>query len=264
MEKPPVGTLARGFALLRAFGGFDEVLSTGELAQRTGMALPTVSRIAARLTELGVLARARPRGRYRLGVTLLALSHNIQANLRSPADLNRAALDICQQFDIETCVSLHDGNDMLAIEVFSPPRRDPTWLFTGDTFPMVSTATGRAYLAALNAAIRDALVGDIRAADPTVSQKDVDAMRRAVAKLPRDGFCASFQEYDKDSLAVAVPILGVDGLPAYVLTAIGETAEVNRRWLVQDVAPVVVEAVKPLQWRFLASHGTSVLADPGE
>ncbi len=185
---------------------------------------------------------------------LLTLSHNIQANLRLPPDLHRAALEICLRFDIETCVSLHNGVDMLAIEVFSPPRRDPMWLFAGDTFPTISTATGRAYLAALNAAMRDALLDDLRTSDPKISEDEIVAMRRAVARLLHDGFCSSLQEYDKETLAVAAPILGVDGLPAYVLTAIGETAEVSRRWLMQEVGPAVVETVKPLQWRYQANH----------
>jgi DNA-binding IclR family transcriptional regulator len=256
MDDAPIGTLARGFAVLRAFGAYDETLSTGELVERTGLPPATVSRLAATLTGLGVLARTPRRGHYRLGVKLLTLSHNIQTNLHPPRALHRAALKLSRRFDIETCVSIFDGVAMMPVEIFNPPLRVPTCEFAGDDFPLVTSATGRAYLAGLGAGARQALVERVRASDSSLTDQQIAAMRRAVARFPQDGYCISFQEAGEAWLAVAVPVMGADGWPAYVLTTIGETATVSRKWLLERVAPAVIEAARPLQWRYLLADSS--------
>jgi DNA-binding IclR family transcriptional regulator len=256
MDQAPIGTLARGFAILQAFGAYDEMLSTGELAARTGLPPATVSRLAGTLTELGALRRTHRRGHFRLGVKLLTLSHNIQTNLHPPGALHRAALRLSRRFDIETCVSICGGLAMMPVEIFNPPMRVPTCEFAGDDFPMVTSATGRAYLAGLDAAARDDLVARVRASEPEFTDRQIAAMRRAVARFPDDGFCASLQEAGDGYLAVAVPVMGSDSRPAYVLTAIGETAKADPRWLLRDVAPAVVQSAKPLQWRYPLESGS--------
>ena len=130
----------------------------------------------------------------------------------------------------------------MPVEIFNPPLRVPTCEFAGDDFPMVTTATGRAYLAGLGAAAREVQVERTRASDASLTEQQIAAMRRAVARFPQDGYCVSFQEAGEAWIAVAVPVMGADGRPAYVLTTIGETATVTRRWLLENVAPAVIEA----------------------
>ena len=50
-----VTALARGLDILRCFGPSDEYLGNAELAKRTSIPRPTVSRMTATLTQLGYL-----------------------------------------------------------------------------------------------------------------------------------------------------------------------------------------------------------------
>ena len=53
-----VTALARGLEILRCFGPSDEYLGNAELAKRTSIPRPTVSRMTATLTQLGYLRYA--------------------------------------------------------------------------------------------------------------------------------------------------------------------------------------------------------------
>ncbi|WP_434624158.1 IclR family transcriptional regulator [Azospirillum sp. B2RO_4] len=73
-EKDPrfVTALARGLELLRAFRRNESMLGNLELAQRTGLPKPTVSRLTYTLSKLGYLAYDQNTGKYRLGTSVLA------------------------------------------------------------------------------------------------------------------------------------------------------------------------------------------------
>ena len=62
-----VTALARGLEILRCFGPSDEYLGNAELAKRTSIPRPTVSRMTATLTQLGYLRYAENLEKYRLG-----------------------------------------------------------------------------------------------------------------------------------------------------------------------------------------------------
>ena len=74
-------TLANGLGILEAFRNSTGPLSNSEIAQRTGLSRPTVSRLAYTLEELGYLRRDR-NGRYEPGVGILAIAYPLLAGLK--------------------------------------------------------------------------------------------------------------------------------------------------------------------------------------
>src|SRR5687767_14192389 len=73
--------LARGLEVLRAFTATEPMLGNREIADRTGLPKPTVSRLTYTLTLLGYLARDPGLQKYRLGSGVLSLSHPLLASL---------------------------------------------------------------------------------------------------------------------------------------------------------------------------------------
>jgi DNA-binding IclR family transcriptional regulator len=61
-----VSALERGIAVLRCFEPGGGALRNGELARRTGIPKPTLTRLAATLVSLGLLKHARADDRYEL------------------------------------------------------------------------------------------------------------------------------------------------------------------------------------------------------
>lgn len=66
-------TLARGLGILRAFRASDSGLSHAQIAERTGLPKPTVSRLTYTLCELGYLAHGGRNDKFRLGPAAIAL-----------------------------------------------------------------------------------------------------------------------------------------------------------------------------------------------
>ena len=62
-----VTALSRGLDVLRSFGPRDRWLTNQEMAKRTGLAKPTVSRLAYTLTRLGYLRYSEQLNKYALG-----------------------------------------------------------------------------------------------------------------------------------------------------------------------------------------------------
>ena len=79
-------TLARGLDILRCFTPEDVSLGNSQLAARTGLSRPTVSRFTYTLTRLGYLRSDAAGGKYTLGPAVLSLGYPMLAGiaLRQP------------------------------------------------------------------------------------------------------------------------------------------------------------------------------------
>ena len=75
-----VTSLARGLELLRCFTPRDSMLSNLDLARKTGLPRPTVSRLTHTLARLGYL-RPLPRGKYQLDVGVMSFGYSMISNL---------------------------------------------------------------------------------------------------------------------------------------------------------------------------------------
>jgi DNA-binding IclR family transcriptional regulator len=76
--------------LIRGFRVGDSVLTNSELAKRTNLPKPTISRILTSLTELGCINYNEHLEAYKLGGALIAMGHVASANV----DLVQAVLVI--------------------------------------------------------------------------------------------------------------------------------------------------------------------------
>ena len=96
-------TLARGLGVLRAFRASDNGLTHAEIAERTGLPKPTISRLTYTLCELGYLSHAGRNERFRLGPAAVALG--------SVASLSISFVDLAS----DTMQKLADETGTLAL-----------------------------------------------------------------------------------------------------------------------------------------------------
>ncbi len=76
MATPKNYSVMKAFALLKAFHGPEEWLTSSELSRRANLPEASGYRLIQTLEEIGAIVRG-PRGRYRPGLLLLSLSHNV-------------------------------------------------------------------------------------------------------------------------------------------------------------------------------------------
>ena len=76
-----VVALARGLEVLRVFRAHDGLLGNTEIAERTGLPKPTVSRLTYTLTELGYLTHLPRFSKYQLAPAAMALGYTALAHI---------------------------------------------------------------------------------------------------------------------------------------------------------------------------------------
>lgn len=241
--KDEVSALARGLAVLKVVADANQPLSNRELAEGTGIPKATVSRLVATLLSAGYLRQAPGSERYNLGAATLQLG---SAYLRTFDFRQRARLhlaELAETAGANVHLAVRDGLDMLLIDTLRPcsalilSRMD-----VGSRMTMATSAAGRAYLAALPLAQRDAAYEDIRASVGEGAWPRM-AMRLAAVmdEYGRLGFCTSFGEWHPDIHALGFSLRGIEG-ELYGVSVGGPAYKLPPDWLLEKVAPALLEA----------------------
>lgn len=208
-------SLERGIAILQAFKPGSDLLGNGELAERTGLSRPTVSRLAQTLVDSGMLEHDRRRRAYRLAAPVLSLAHAMRSGspvlqLASPWMRIEA-----EQRKINVGLAVADGDEMVYLESVRYSRR-VAWrnVVAGQRVPMELTSLGRAWLSAAPDETRRSLIArfrDQRGSGWRDLAREIDAARASVAQ---HGYC--WATWQPQVVALATPVV-VDDHPIYVL-----------------------------------------------
>lgn len=231
-----VAALARGLQVLKAFGSADISLSNQEIAQKTSLPKPTVSRVTYTLMRLGYLAYSERSGRYRLGTAALALG----CATASGSTIQRVVRPLMENVAIEmnACAALgfRDGLDVVYLEYCRGRNVLDLALDRGSRVPLTSTAAGRAIIAAMLPAERELVVQRLIAAGGERGEA-LAAIDRAIEDYRRLGFTISASEWHPEVNSVAVPIMTGASLAPLALSLGGPAYRITRDHLVQQIAP---------------------------
>lgn len=238
-----VTALARGLELLRAFGLGERYLGVTELARRTGIPKPSVSRLAGTLTKLGYLDFSESLGKYRLGVAVLSLGYAMLSNL----DVRQVAKPLMQELAefsrASVSIGIRDQLSMVYVETIRSSAPIALQRGVGARLSLATTSMGRAYMAGLPESERNFLMDHIRLRDEQQWPRIKAGIEQGFRDYADHGFCISMGDWDKEIFAVGVPFHGADGSmmafncggPAFILT---------REKLENDIGPRLVSLVK--------------------
>jgi DNA-binding IclR family transcriptional regulator len=247
-----VEALARGLAILRCFRAQDRFLGNQEIARRTGLPKPTVSRLTHTLTQMGFLSPTQ-HDEYALGVGVLALGHAYLAGL-NVRDVARPMMQDLADF-AEATVSLGeaDGPRMVVLEIC---HGSPTYrlrLDIGERVPHNTTALGRAYLAGLSEERRRQSIASLTERTPPEMRAEfANNIKNSLREYDKHGFVFSCGEWKEDIFACGVPLASADGRRIFSLSCSGPAFEMTRKRLLTEIAPRIVQ----LRDRILeATHG---------
>lgn len=148
--KVGVQVIARAAAVLRALQGNPDGLSLGELAKLLALPRSTVQRIVEALDAENLVIAASPTRGVRLGPALLALAKATRFEI---AELARPTmLEISRHCGETVDLSLLDGDRLVFVEQLAGVHRLRAESAIGVSFPLHSTAPGKAMLAAMRPA----------------------------------------------------------------------------------------------------------------
>lgn len=236
-----VSAVARAFSVLRCFEHGVHYLGNQDIARRTGLPKPTVSRFTFTLSALGYLSYSPEREKYCLGTAVLGLSHAFMKNndvLSIARPLMRELADTAQA---AVMLGAADGLRMVLLDIC---QGDPTFqlkLEPGARVPHGSTALGRADLAARPAEVFEARLAELQ------RECEADAwprIRAGILQAREDyahyGFCFSLGDWNPDVFAVGVPLICADRSRVLVFNCSGRIATMTRERLLQDLGPRLV------------------------
>jgi len=202
-------TLGRGLQVLAAFSAEAPILTNKDLSDRTGLPRPTVSRLTYTLTCLGYLQH-HPHlgkyGKYELGSAVLSLAHPLLANLSVRQVARLPMKELADQARGWVSLGIRERLNMVYVETARSGGSRAVKPDIGQTFPMVVSAMGRAYLAALPSREREAMINRLQVSTPELWREYAARVEQGVEDYIAHGFCTGKGDYDPKTHTVAVPM----------------------------------------------------------
>lgn len=198
--------LARGLKVLRCFGPRDDWLSNKEIAERSGLPRPTVSRLTYTLVSLGYLSFDVRVRKYALGTGVLTIAYPLLASIRIRQIARPFMESLAQTAGGSVSVGVRDQLKIVYIETCRAPQGELTLPDVGLILPLAESAVGRAYLAMCSRDERRMLLNQLRVADPARSGAMLAGIRSDQEHYARHGFSRSYGEVRPDVNAVGVAL----------------------------------------------------------
>ena len=205
-----VTALARGLGVLRAFRRDETSLGNQEIARRTGLPKPTVSRLTYTLVKLGYLAYLPDMARYQLSAGVLALGYTCLGSFGIRQIAHPLMQQMADETGIQVAIGTRDGLTMVYLDVCKGDSPFSLALEAGSHIRLATSAMGRAYLAATNDADCDRLMRQLKDHDPDGWPAMRQGVERARLEFPRLGYVTSAKEWKPEVNSVGVPIR-IDG-----------------------------------------------------
>lgn len=221
---------AKVLDLLGAFTAEQPQLSLTELSGRTGLARPTVHRLAAELVAWGALER-EARGPYRIGLRLWEVAALAPRSLGLRDQAMPFLEDLFEATRQNVQLAVLDGWEAVYVERLSARGAVGVVTRVGGRLPLHATAVGQVLLAHAPGELQEAVLA--QPLQPLTAKTVVDpqTLRRVLADVRRTGVAVCDGQVELKSLSIAAPVRSADGqvtaaLSVVVPAANGATAYV--------------------------------------
>ena len=239
-----VAALARGLDILGSFRIGDGPLGNQELARRSGLPKPTVSRMTHTLTQLGYLTFDPRNETYELGGRTLGYA------AISNVDIRRVARPIIEEIvaigNVHVALTIRDKLMILAVETWEGKSLVGLRLAPGARMPIATTAGGKAYLATIAEAEREAILDQVRKQHGDEWPRIRRSVEEASREVERNGYCLSLGEWQSDINGAGAGIRLPNG-SVYALALGGPAYLVSREQLRSESGPMLAAAARRIE-----------------
>ncbi len=246
-----VTALARGLDVLRAFRRNELELTNTDLAERTNLPKPTVSRLTYTLCQLGYLVQDERSGSYRLGAGVLRLGYGVLAGMDISERASQILRDLRNGENSYITSALGEAHhaDVIYIAVHRSREDVSLAAHVGMRLPLFFSAIGRAVLAGMSADQQAEALAVADRLDPTSRQARQDSLGRAQEEYTSRGFCTGYGDWREDVNGIAVPVVSLNGMRVYGLNVGGPSFHVSRQTLENTYADQLISAAETLSMR---------------
>lgn len=242
-----VVALSRGLDVLRAFHPNDGLLGNQELAARTKLPKPTVSRLTYTLTKLGYLTPVPRFEKYQLAPSAMALGYAALANLGVRHLSEAFREEVMRETGGAVAVGARDRLSMIYFGQSRSGLALGVQLDVGSRIPIATTAMGRAYIWALPPDERAALLRELRDHYGSRWPKIREGIDRSGETVARYGFATSAGEWQDGVHAVGVALKLNDGTGPYAFNCGAPAFRFTEDRLMKDIGPRLVTMVRNIE-----------------
>jgi DNA-binding IclR family transcriptional regulator len=242
-----VVALSRGLDVLRAFQPSDGLLGNQEIAARTNLPKPTVSRLTYTLTKLGYLAPVPRFEKYQLAPAAMSLGYAALANLGVRHLSEPFREEVMRATGGAVAVG---GRDRQSMIYFGQSRSSETvgvQLDVGSRVPIATSAMGRAYFWALGEEERATLLRDLREHYGSRWPKLRDGLERSGETVAKYGFAISAGDWHDDIHAAGVALRLNDGTGPYAFNCGAPAFRFTEERLINDIGPRLLTMVRNIE-----------------
>lgn len=229
----------RVFAVLRVVAT-EQGAGVTQIAQQTGLAKSTVSRICTTLEQLSMVERLADNeaGRgFKIGRGLVGLVAHVSHG-ETLATIAQPYLQELQEAVGESvALTLPEGDQAYVVAQITSQQAIQVRDWTGVRLPMYVQSTGRVFLAGRTAAALDRYFAQPLAPYTERTICDPVQLRRELTQIREQGFAWVFEELEEGLTAMAAPIHDAEGRviaavnvfgPSFRFPASGQQAAITR------------------------------------
>jgi IclR family transcriptional regulator, pca regulon regulatory protein len=238
-----VQSIARGFAIIKAFSSQPQALTIADVARRTGLSRAVSRRFLLTLTQLGYVASSD--GVFRLTPRVLELGYTFLSTMKLPDVAEPVMEDVVSRLHESCSMSVLDGEDIVYVARVPSKRIMSIALAVGSRLPAFPTSMGRVLLADLSRTALDQYLATTklrRLTERTVTNPV--ELRRILAQVRERGWASVDQEVEVGVRSVAAPIRDRNGRTVAALNVSSHASRVNLKELRTRHLPVVLDATK--------------------
>ena len=239
-DASPATAVERALNILEAAAHRREGLTNSEVSRKLGIPKSSASYILRTLERRGYLRREAETGRYRLGLKILSLGGDAQANL----DIADVALPFMRALVEKIHMTVHlavlDQGEAVYIEKVEAPGFFKVNTWVGRRMFLHSTSVGKCLLAWLPKHEVEALVKQQGLKKRT--PKTITTLTRLLAELERvkdQGYAVDDEENSLGARCLGAPVFDVTGNVVAALGASGTLTQVD-----EPSMPRTAEALK--------------------
>lgn len=204
----PVNALLRGLLILEAVNTHGPA-GLSQLWRRTGLPKATVLRQLECLRQAGYLSYDTGDQTYRVSLRTLALSNNVSFEVQMMEVARPIMSRLRARLGWPSDLAVFQHDKMVIVDT----NREPGFLSTnrsiGSRVPMLSSATGRIYLASTTEEERSQILDDLAQSTDPYEQlaRNRPAAVRLLAETSKRGYGLSNQEFLKTNRGAAVSVM---------------------------------------------------------